>query len=105
MTSWRLAFLAIVGYISDVMAITKGAKKANRSSLRKRVFNLRRKNALTDSVKEVRKLIATGAKTEAEKNLSAAYQAIDKAAKRGVIKSNTAARKKSRLVAAINKIK
>ncbi|OGG85599.1 30S ribosomal protein S20 [Candidatus Kaiserbacteria bacterium RIFOXYB1_FULL_46_14] len=87
------------------MAITKGAKKANRSSLRKRVFNLRRKNTMADSVKEVRKQIVAGTKAEAEKNLSAAYQAIDKAAKRGVIKPNTAARKKSRLVAAINKIK
>ena len=33
-----------------------------------------------------------------------AYKAIDKAAKRGVIKKNTANRKKSRLVAAIKKI-
>ena len=83
------------------MAITKGAKKAHRSSLRKRVFNLRRKNAMTDTVKEVRKLLATGNKDEAAKLLPNAFQAIDKAAKRGVIKSNTADRKKSRLAAAI----
>lgn len=87
------------------MAITKGAKKANRASLRKRVFNMRRKNTMNDSVKSVRKLITTGSKAEAEKNLSVAFQAIDKAAKRGVIKANTASRKKSRLVAAVNKIK
>ena len=31
------------------------------------------------------------------KDLAAAYQAIDKAAKRGVIKKNTAARMKSRM--------
>ena len=36
-------------------------------------------------------------------NLSLAYQAIDKAAKRGVIKKNTAARMKSRLVAAMRR--
>ena len=35
--------------------------------------------------------------------LSAAYKAIDKAAKRGVIKKNTAARKKSRLSARLKK--
>jgi small subunit ribosomal protein S20 len=35
--------------------------------------------------------------------LSKAFQAIDKAAKRGVIKKNTASRKKSRLAAEIKK--
>jgi small subunit ribosomal protein S20 len=86
------------------MAITKGAKKAHRSSLRKRVFNLRRKNAMNDAVKEVRKLMAAGSKGEATKLMATAYQAIDKAEKRGVIKSNTAARKKSRLMATLKKI-
>ncbi len=85
------------------MAITKGAKKAIRSSERKRVFNVRRKNKMNDAVKEVRKLIASGAKGEAEKLMSSAYQAIDKANKRGVIKANTASRKKSRLMAAMKK--
>jgi len=85
------------------MAITKGAKKAHRSSLRKRVFNVRRKTAMNDVVKKVRKLIATGSTKEAEALVPTAYKAIDKAAKRGVIKANTAARKKSRLVAAIKR--
>lgn len=84
------------------MAITKGAKKALRSSERKRVFNTRRKNAMNDSVKSVKKLVASGSKTEAEKLISKAYQAIDKASKSGLIKKNTAARKKSRLAASVN---
>ncbi len=50
----------------------------------------------------VRKLIATDTK-EAAKSLSAAYQAIDKAAKGGVIKKNTASRKKSRLALALKR--
>lgn len=85
------------------MPITKGAHKANRSSLRKRVFNVRRRRAMHDAVKDVRTLIATGNTAEAAKILPQAYQAIDKAAKRGVIKDNTAARKKSRLAAAIKR--
>lgn len=85
------------------MAITKGAKKAHRSSLRKHVFNLRRKSEMSDAVKKVQKLIAAGNKAEAEKLIPAAYKAIDKANKRGVIKENTAARKKSRLVALLKK--
>lgn len=84
------------------MAITASAKKAHRASLKKHVFNLRRKRALTETTKTVKKLITTDTK-EAAKSLSAAYKAIDKAAKRGVIKKNTASRKKSRLALAIKR--
>lgn len=52
------------------------------------------------AVKEVRKLL-TNEPEAAKAKLQAAYQAIDKAAKRGVIKKNTAARKKSRLTKAV----
>lgn len=79
------------------MPITSSAKKALRVSDRKRVFNLRRKATLDSSVKAVKKLVASGDKAAAEKLLPAAYQAIDKAAKRGLIKKNTAARKKSQI--------
>lgn len=84
------------------MAITKSAKKAHRVSLRKHVFNVRRKRVLADTTKTVKKLTLTDPK-EAQKSLAAAYQAIDKAAKRGVIKKNTASRKKSRLALAIKR--
>ncbi len=87
------------------MPITKGAKKAHRSSLRKRVYNLRRTRTMNETVKNLRKLIGAGQVKEAEGMLPTVYKAIDKAAKRGVIKKNTAARKKSRLVAAIKKAK
>lgn len=83
------------------MAITKGAKKAHRASLNKRVFNVRRKKAMNEVVKQVRKLVGEGKAADAQALMPKAYQAIDKAAKRGVIKSNTADRKKSRLTAAI----
>jgi small subunit ribosomal protein S20 len=79
------------------MPITSSAKKALRASANKRVFNLRRVRTMRSTVKEVRELAAAGKKEEAAKQLSAAYKAIDKAAKRGVIKDNTASRKKSRL--------
>jgi small subunit ribosomal protein S20 len=84
------------------MAITSSAKKAHRSSLKKRVFNLRRKRVLTSTVKDVKKVIVTGAVDSAD-TLSKAYKAIDKAAKRGIIKKNTASRKKSRLALALKK--
>jgi len=85
------------------MAITKSAKKAIRVDARKRVFNLRRARAMKDTVKEVRDLAGTGEAKDAQGKLSMAYKAIDKAAKRGVIKKNTASRKKKRLAALVRK--
>lgn len=87
------------------MAITSSAKKAIRSSAKKHVFNLRRKSALYDATKALTKALAAKDAKGAEKLLSAAYAAIDKARKRGVIKSNTASRKKSRLAAALKRAK
>lgn len=85
------------------MAITTSAKKAIRSSARKRVFNVRRKRALHDAAKELEKALASGDRAGAAKFLPAAYRAVDKAAKRGVIKKNTAARKKARLARLLGK--
>ena len=68
----------------------QNAKKALRVSARKRLLNDRRRRAMKVAVKSVKV-------TKTADELSKAYQAIDKAAKRGVIKKNTASRKKSRL--------
>ena len=78
------------------------AKKAMRVSGRKRVMNDARRKTMREVVKKVRTL-ATTAKDAAAKDLHLAYQAIDKAMKRGVIKKNTAARKKSRLAKMFSK--
>lgn len=87
------------------MAITSSAKKAIRSSAKKHVFNLRRKDALRDTTKALTKALSAKDVAGAEKLLPAAYKAIDKAKKRGVIKGNTADRKKARLAAAIKRAK
>jgi len=78
------------------MPITQSAKKAIRGSLKKKAFNDRRKRAMKEVIKKIEKIAKTD-KKEAEKILSAAFKAVDKAAKGGVIKKNNAARKKSRL--------
>ncbi|MFA7309419.1 MAG: 30S ribosomal protein S20, partial [Candidatus Paceibacterota bacterium] len=70
---------------------------AHRVSLRRRVFNARRKKTMKDSVRETAKLVLSKKVKDAGAALSASYQAIDKAAKNGTIKKNTAARMKSRL--------
>jgi small subunit ribosomal protein S20 len=87
------------------MAITSSAKKAIRSSAKKHVFNLRRKDAMKDISKSLTKALIAKDVAGAEKLLPDAYKAIDKAKKTGVIKANTAARKKSRLALSIAKAK
>lgn len=78
------------------MPITQSAKKAIRGSLRKKAFNDARKRAMKEVIKKVEKAVKVD-KAGAVKMLSSAFQIIDKAAKRGVIKKNNASRKKARL--------
>lgn len=80
------------------MPITDSAKKALRSSKRKKLFNLKRKTEMQSAVKEYKKLVSSKKQEDAKKFLPKLQKAIDKAAKRGVIKKNTASRKKSRLM-------
>ncbi|MBI5003825.1 30S ribosomal protein S20 [Candidatus Kaiserbacteria bacterium] len=79
------------------MAYTKNAKKANRVNKRRHVFNTRHKKAVKDAVKETAKLMVGKKPADAAKSLPGLYKAIDKAAKHGTIKKNTAARMKSRI--------
>lgn len=78
------------------MPITKSAKKNIRVSGRKKAINDRRKKAMKEIIKKIEKTVKKD-KTEAAKMIPVAYQAIDKAAKKGVIKKNNASRKKARL--------
>lgn len=79
------------------MPITRNAKKALRVADRKNAVNDRTKKTLKEGVKAVQKLATAKQWKEAKDSLSKAYSAIDKAAKKGVIKKNTASRKKARL--------
>jgi small subunit ribosomal protein S20 len=79
------------------MPITSSAKKALRASKHKAVFNLRRKDAISDVVKKLKKLVLAKDIKKAEALLPTAFQAIDKACKTKLIHKNTASRKKSRL--------
>ncbi|HVZ76046.1 MAG TPA: 30S ribosomal protein S20 [Candidatus Paceibacterota bacterium] len=78
------------------MAITKSAKKAHRQSLRRKAHNDARKAALRGALKTVR-----AAGKGDQKALAAAYKAIDKALKSGLIKKNTAARRKAKVARAL----
>ncbi len=86
------------------MPITRSAKKALRASVKKRVFNLARKDKITDSVKTLKKLVAEGKSKEAREALKNVQKALDKAAKAHTIDKNIASRKKSRLSKMVKKI-
>jgi small subunit ribosomal protein S20 len=84
------------------MPNTKSAKKAMRSSEKKRDFNLIRKYKIKNSLKELRKAISNNSQ-DLQQNLSRVFSSIDKAVKGNLLHKNTAARKKSRVVAMIKK--
>ena len=79
------------------MPITKSAKKALRQNKKHREKNLRQFDVLRETTKKFKKLITENKKEEAVKLLPQLYKVIDKTAKTGIIKKNTADRKKSRL--------
>ena len=74
------------------MAITKSAHKALRQSKRRKTMNDRRKRTMREAIKTAR----SAAKGDG-KALATAYKAIDKALKTGLIKKNTAARRKAKV--------
>ncbi len=83
-------------YIVRAMANTSSARKAERASARKRVFNVRCKKALHDATKTLSKALAASA-SDVVKQLSSFQQTLDKAVKRGTLTKNAAARMKSRM--------
>lgn len=86
------------------MPITKSAKKALRQNLKRRKGNLFYKDAIRKLLKQGKSLISSGNFSKAQELLPKIYKALDKAAKKGVIKKNTAARKKSRITKQVSKI-
>lgn len=85
------------------MAIIKSAKKAIRQNKRRKVQNLVYKNKIKNLIKEMRVLTSAKKIEEAKKLLPSVYEALDKSAKVGVIKKNTASRKKSRIAKLIDR--
>lgn len=87
------------------MANLKSSKKDLRRIAKKRVRNQTAKSALKTYVKKVR-VAANAAQPDAavvKTTLTTAISALDKAAQRGIIHKNQAARRKSRIAKAANK--
>jgi small subunit ribosomal protein S20 len=86
------------------MANTKSAKKATRKIERRTQVNRNRMSRVRTFVRRVEEALASGDKAAAGEALKAAQPEVMRAARRGVIHRNTAARKISRLAARVKAI-
>jgi len=83
------------------MANTFSALKRVRQTKRKMQVNRQRKTRLRHQIRAVRRLIEKKDAAGAQAALPATFSLIDRSAKWGIIKDNTAARYKSRIVARV----
>ncbi len=81
----------------------KSAAKRMRQNSKRENRNRRIKSMLNTSIRRYEESLASGDRENARLKLNAAVRQIDKAAARGIIHKNNAARKKSHLSRAFNK--
>lgn len=86
------------------MPIIKAAKKYMRVTKRKTKKNTKIKGVFQSAIKKTRESVVKGSVEDAKKWLKIAIKGLDKAVQKKTVKKNTAARKKSRLNAAVKKI-
>ena len=79
------------------MANTFSALKRMRQTKRKTIVNRLRKSRLRHQIRSMRRLLAAKDAKGAKEALPATFSMIDRSARWGIIKKNTAARYKSRL--------
>ncbi len=82
------------------MANTKSAKKRIRSNERKRVRNTMYRSRVKTAVKKAEQSIFAGTMDEA--TIREAISTLDRAAGKGILHKNNAARRKSRLMKKLN---
>lgn len=86
------------------MPITQSAKKALRQSVKRQASNKKAKRLMKEAVKTARALVAQNKQEEAQSYMPKLYKVLDKAAKKGIIKKNTASRLKARVTARVTKV-
>jgi len=84
------------------MPNTTSAKKRLRLNEKRRIINRPLRTIARTTVRRARELIAAADLTGAGEAVRRAYRMLDRAAKRGVIHHNNAARRKSRLMQRLN---
>lgn len=84
------------------MANTPSAKKAIRKIERRTKVNRSRRSQMRTFVRKVEEAIASGDRAAADAALRAAEPLVMRAAQKGIVHKNTAARKVSRLTRRVN---
>ena len=84
------------------MPITKSAKKQVRKDEKRHLRNRSIRSLCRTNVVKAGRLIASGELEEAREAVGAAITSLDKAAEKGIIHPNNAARRKARLVKKLN---
>ena len=84
------------------MPITKSAKKQVRKDEKRHLHNRSIRSMCRTNVVKAGRLIASGELEEAREAVTVAISSLDKAAEKGVIHPNNAARRKARLVKKLN---
>jgi small subunit ribosomal protein S20 len=87
------------------MPTTNSAKKRQRQNIKRRASNRAAKSMLKTQVRKVATVAAGGDKAAIDTEFRTAVEKLDRAAAKGVIHKNAAARKKSRLSAMLKKTK
>jgi small subunit ribosomal protein S20 len=83
------------------MANTVSAKKMTRKIAKRTAINRSRRSRMRTFVRKVEEAIATGDQSAAQAALKGAEPEIMRAAQKGIVHSNTASRKVSRLAARV----
>ena len=86
------------------MPVIKSAQKRMRVSERQRLRNKSVRSLCKTNIIKAEKLIFSGELEEAQKAVVAAISSLDKAAEKGIIHPNNAARRKSRLMKKLNEV-
>ena len=86
------------------MANIKSAIKRVKTNETARAKNMTQKSAVRTNVKKVEAAIALNDAKAANETIVAAVKGLDKAATKGLISKNAAARKKSRLMKKVNQL-
>ena len=84
------------------MPITSSAKKALRQSKKRQAHNLIYRVKIKDLTKKALLFFRQKKSKELAELIPALYKTLDKSSKVGIIKKNTAARKKSRIAKKLN---
>lgn len=86
------------------MPNSEQAKKRMKQDATKRARNLARKRSIFTTEKKFTSAVESNDKVKAVELLTSSYSQLDKAVKVGLIKKNTANRKKSQLKLKLNKL-